>query len=233
MADPLRTRILLVDDDIPARKSLSDYLELSEKYTTTEIESGAQAIASIKADNFDVILVGSSLIDMNDREFCSSVRAKDIQIPIIILSSRCGEADQIFGLEAGANDYLTKPVSPGVLVARLKTYSRNMWSGDQARIRIGPYIFRPAKKILDRIDGDEIISLTDKEFSVLKLLVEAGEIGISNQMLYVKVWGDLDYHDSHVLATTVYRLRQKLKSDSTQSKLLVSIPGGYRLLFQS
>jgi DNA-binding response OmpR family regulator len=146
-----------------------------------------------------------------------------------MLSGASDDEDAIHGLNAGANDYVCKPFRSNELLARLQAQLRAFDSSQSAVFTIGPYTFRPAAKLLLRIDTSQRIRLTAKEVSILKYLCRAGDRVTSREELLTEVWG---YHASvstHTLETHIYRLRQKIEVDPTDVHLLVSGPGGYRL----
>lgn len=228
MSEPAK-KILLVDDDEPLRTSLADQLELHEEYETSEAETGTAALELIDRETFDAMLLDIALPDMDGREICRSLRRKGNHLPIILLSGLDSEADSILGLDAGANDYVTKPFKLGVLLARLRAHLRQHELSEDASFVVGPYTFRPSSKLLHHVTDARDISLSDKESAILKHLYRAGDTAVSHETLYSEIW---DYNASlmtHTLQTHIYRLRQKIEPNPSKPEILISEPGGYRL----
>ena len=140
------------------------------------------------------------------------------------------DADTILGLDAGANDYITKPFRLGVLLARLRAHIRQHERSDDAVFTIGPYTFQPSNKLLVNDTDEKKVRLTDKETAILKYLYRAGDKVVSRDVLLDEVWGYNASVTTHTLETHVYRLRQKIEADPSSAKILVTEPGGYRLV---
>ena len=136
----------------------------------------------------------------------------------------------ILGLNAGANDYVTKPFRIEVLMARLRAHIREHEQSGFAVFTIGPYIFRSAAKQLLDNETNKKVRLTDKETSIIKYLFLAGERVVSRDVLLDEVWGYNAGVTTHTLETHVYRLRQKIERDPSNAVLLVTEPNGYRLV---
>ena len=144
-------RVLLVDDDQPLREALVEQLKLHEEFTVATAIDAAQALEIVKQHYFDVILLDVGLPDMDGRELCRLMRRSGVRSPIVMLTGADSEADTILGLDAGANDYITKPFRLGVLLARLRAQLRQHEQSEDAVFTIGPYTFRPSAKLL--VDG--------------------------------------------------------------------------------
>lgn len=223
-------QILLVDDDEALRKSLAEQLRLHEEFETAEAANGTEAVATAKDANFDAILLDVGLPDMDGRECCRLMRRNGVTAPIIMLTAHDTDADTILGLDAGANDYVAKPFRLGVLLARLRAQLRQHEQSEDAVFSVGPYSFRPAAKILvDEASGKKV-RLTEKETAILKYLYRAGEKAIGRDQLLGEVWGYNAGVTTHTLETHVYRLRQKIERDPSHAEILVTEPGGYRLV---
>jgi DNA-binding response OmpR family regulator len=174
------------------------------------------------------MLMDVGLPDIDGRELCRLIRRQGIKAPIIMLTARDGEADTILGLDAGANDYITKPFKISILLARLRAHLRQHEQSDDAVFTIGPYQFRPSAKVL--IAGDSRkIRLTEKETAILKYLYRAGNQMITRETLLNEVWGYNAAVTTHTLETHVYRLRQKIETDPSNADILVTVTGGYQL----
>ncbi len=223
-------RILIVDDDSALRQSLVEQLELNEEFVTVECDSGQRALEIAGHERFDVILLDVGLPDMDGRELCRRLRDAAVQVPIVMLTGSDSDADTILGLDAGADDYVTKPFRLSVLLARLRAHLRQSQHHDDAEFTIGPYTFRPGAKLLVDPGGRKKVRLTEKETAILKYLYRAGDRVIGRGTLLGEVWGYNAGVTTHTLETHVYRLRQKIERDPTRAEILVTEPGGYRLV---
>jgi DNA-binding response OmpR family regulator len=140
------------------------------------------------------------------------------------------EADTILGLDAGANDYVTKPFKVGVLLARIRAQLRQHEASEDAVFTIGPYTFRPSAKLLLNNANKKKIRLTEKETAILRYLYRAGNKPVSREVLLDEVWGYNTGITTHTLETHVYRLRQKIEVNPAAAQILITEPGGYRLV---
>lgn len=223
--------LLLVDDDDALRETLRDQLQLHEEFNIQEASSGAEALELAKDSNHELMILGVGLPDMDGRDVCRLMRRAGVNAPIIMLTGADTEADTILGLDSGANDYVTKPFKLGVLLARIRAQLRQHERSEDAIFAIGPYSFRPAAKIMINLEnGDRKIRLTEKETAILKYLFRAGENVIGRDVLLNEVWGYNSGVTTHTLETHVYRLRQKIELDPSNAEILVTEPGGYRLV---
>jgi DNA-binding response OmpR family regulator len=223
-------RILIVDDDSALLEMLGEQLKLHEEFAIVTAESGARGLEIAKADTFDVVILDVGLPDMDGREVCRLMRKNGIKSPIIMLTGADTDADTILGLDAGANDYVTKPFKLGVLLARLRAHIRQHERSDDAVFTIGPYTFQPSAKMLFNNANNKKIRLTDKEAAILKYLYRAGDRVVGRDVLLDEVWGYNAGVTTHTLETHVYRLRQKIERDPSNAEILITEPGGYRLL---
>ena len=223
-------RILIVDDDEPFRQMLSKQVELHEELIPVEAATGADALGRAKSDYFDVIILDVGLPDMDGREVCRLMRRNGVTSPIIMLTGSDTETDTILGLQAGANDYITKPFHLGVLLARIRAQIRQYERSDDAVLMIGPFTFQTANKLFLNNETNEKIRLTDKETALLKYLYRASGRVVDRDVLLGEVWGYNAAVDTHTVETHIYRLRQKIERDPSNAEILVSEPGGYRLV---
>ena len=222
--------ILLVEDDEALRVSLVDLLKLHEDFETVAVDTGSAAMEAVRQKRFDLLILDVGLPDMDGRELCRLMRRNDVKAPILMLTGADSEADTILGLDAGANDYIAKPFKLGVLLARIRAQLRQYERSEDAVFSLGPYSFRPAAKMLLDADGVRKIRLTEKESAILKYLFRAGDMVIGRDELLNEVWGYNSRITTHTLETHVYRLRQKLEADPSNARILVTEPGGYRLI---
>jgi len=223
-------RILMVDDDEALRTSLAEQLQLHEEFETVTAGTASEALEAIKQGHFDVVLLDVGLPDMDGRECCRLMRRGGLKAPVIMLTAHDTDADTILGLDAGANDYITKPFRLGVLLARMRVQLRQHEQSEDAVFSVGPYTFSPSAKLLVDDDHNRKVRLTEKETSILKYLYRAGEKPVGRDQLLDEVWGYNAGVTTHTLETHVYRLRQKIERDPSQAEILVTEPGGYRLI---
>ena len=223
-------KILIVDDDGALRHSLAEQLQLHEEFTVGETGNAAEALELAKAHYYDAILLDVGLPDMDGRELCRLMRRNAVRSPILMLTAADGEADTILGLDSGANDYITKPFRLNVLLARLRAQLRQHEQSEDAVFTIGPYTFRPSAKLLAAEGGRKKVRLTEKETAILKYLYRAGDRIIGRDILLNEVWGYNSGVTTHTLETHVYRLRQKIERDPAKAEILITEPGGYRLV---
>jgi DNA-binding response OmpR family regulator len=226
----LAKRILLVDDDEALRQSLAEQLRLFGEFVTAEAATGAQAVERAKADLYDAILLDVGLPDMDGREVCRTLRRSGVKTPVIMLTAADTDADTVLGLDAGANDYVTKPFRLHVLLARLRAQLRQHEQSEDASFPLGSYTFRPSAKLLLNEQTKKRIRLTEKETAILKYLYRAGDRPVGRETLLGEVWGYNAGVNTHTLETHVYRLRQKIERDPAHAEILVTEPGGYRLV---
>ncbi len=222
--------ILLVDDDRALRTVLAEQLALDGEFRVFEAASIAEAERLLEREpGFDAIILDVSLPDGDGREFCMRLRRSGVRAPVIMLTGLGAESDIVRGFDLGANDYVAKPFRLAELLARLRAHMRSFANSEDAVFRIGPYSFRPGAKLLQDSSGSMRIRLTEKEAAILKFLIRAGTRPVPRQVLLNEVWGYNAAVTTHTLETHIYRLRQKIEPDPTQSRLLLTEDGGYRL----
>lgn len=222
-------KILLVDDDDDLREALSEQLVMTEDFDVFEAGNGAEAMEQIKAGQFDLAILDVGLPDTDGRELCKRLRKAGVKCPILMLTGHDSDADTILGLDAGANDYVTKPFKFPVLLARIRAQLRQHEQSENAIFQLGPYQFKPAMKLL--VDETERkIRLTEKETNILKFLYRAPDGVVARDVLLHEVWGYNAGVTTHTLETHIYRLRQKIEPDPSNAQLLVTESGGYRLV---
>ncbi|MEZ5648726.1 MAG: response regulator transcription factor [Alphaproteobacteria bacterium] len=222
-------KILIVDDDDALRHSLIEQLTDSNEFTAVEAATGAAAIAAAQGETFDGVILDIRLPDADGRELCRQLRQNGVKAPIIMLTGADSESDTIMGLDSGANDYITKPFRLGILMARLRAQLRQHEQSEDAVFHIGPYMFQPALKLLMNPATKKKIRLTEKETAILKYLFRAGA-SVGRETLLGEVWGYNAEVTTHTLETHVYRLRQKIEHNPAEAQILITEPGGYRLV---
>ncbi|MDE2487474.1 MAG: response regulator transcription factor [Alphaproteobacteria bacterium] len=222
-----RKTLLIVDDDADLRGAVAEQLE-AEEFDTLEAATGGEGVRAAEEQRPDLILLDVDLPDMDGREACRRMRKAGVAAPVIMLTAAAADEDTIQGLEAGANDYVTKPYKFAVLLARIRAQLRSAEHSEGAVFRLGVYEFRPAAKLL--VDENQRkIRLTEKETNILKYLYRAGEKPVSREELLAEVWGYNAGVTTHTLETHVYRLRQKIEDDPANARLLLTEAGGYKL----
>jgi len=224
-----RRKVLLVDDDESLRDSLAEQLRLFEEFDTAEAADGASALVATKDTYYDLVILDVGLPDMDGREVCRLMRRAGMSSPVIMLTAADSDADAVLGLESGANDYVSKPFRLNVLLARMLAQLRQHGQSEDAVFAIGPYSFCPAQKLLLDEPNNKKIRLTEKETQILRYLYRAGKV-VGRDTLLGEVWGYSAAVTTHTLETHVYRLRQKIEADSSNAALLVTKPGGYKLV---
>jgi DNA-binding response OmpR family regulator len=221
--------ILIVDDDSDLRNALAEQLALHEEFEVSTAENVAGARSAVAANPPDLIVMDVGLPDMDGREAVRLMRKEGFKRPILMLTAHDSDADTVLGLDAGANDYISKPFRFAVLLARLRVQLRQHEASEDAEFQIGPYTFRPASKNLVNAKGARL-RLTEKEAAILRFLHRADRQVVSREVLLKDVWGYNANVTTHTLETHIYRLRQKIEIDPTDARLLVTDAGGYKLL---
>jgi DNA-binding response OmpR family regulator len=226
---PVTHHLLLVDSDGDRRQSLAEQLAFSEEFLVVQSACAAQATQKAQRERVDLAILDAGEPGPEGSEAVRRMRRSGFRSPVIMLGESGPDASVILGLEAGANDYVIKPFSVVVLLARIRAQLRQYASNEDAVFQIGPYSFRPGANLLIKDNGSRL-KLTEKETAIIRLLIRAGQKLVSREKLLTEVWG---YHASvatHTLETHVYRLRRKLASSPSAARLIVTERGGYRLV---
>lgn len=220
-------RILVVDDEAPIRRFLRAALS-AHNYVIFEAGNGRAAIDAMIADRPDLIILDLGLPDMDGIEVTRQLR-EWTTVPIIVLSVREHETDKIAALDAGADDYLTKPFGVGELLARIRTAIRHAArSSTDPVFELGELTVDLARRLVT-VAGQEV-QLTPTEYDLLRLLaVDAGKVLTHHQLLR-QVWGPGYDEDLHMLRVNISNLRRKIERDPARPRYVVTEPGvGYRL----
>lgn len=219
-------KVLVVDDEIAIRRFLRVALN-GQGFIVSEASNGEIALQIITINRPDIVILDLGLPDIDGIEVTRRTREWS-KVPIIILSVREQENDKISALDAGADDYLTKPFSMGELLARIRTVLRRQSSNISEPIfSIGGLVVDLANRLVS-VNGAEI-QLTPTEYEILRSLVtNAGKV-ITNRQLLKQVWGE-GYNDLHILRVNVSNLRRKLEPNPSRPTYIHTEPGvGYRL----
>ncbi len=226
---PTARKILIVDDDADLREALVEQLALHEEFQALSADTGARGAQAAKAESPDLVVMDVGLPDTDGREVVRSLRKGGFKAPIIMLTGHDTDSDTILGLEAGANDYVTKPFRFAVLLARIRAQLRQHEASEDAVFSVGPYSFRPGAKMLVGANAKKV-RLTEKETAILRFLYRAGQTPVSRETLLQEVWGYNSGVTTHTLETHIYRLRQKIESDAASPTILVTESSGYKLV---
>lgn len=222
-------KILIVDDDDDLRASLAEQLMIDEEFCPSSVASGGEALATIRSQRPELVIMNLALPDMDGAEVVKLARAEGFNNPVIMLTGQASDADTVLSLDAGANDCVSKPFRYAVLLARIRAHLRHHQGTEDAVLQIGAYAFRPSSKHLVNEAGDKL-RLTEKETAILRFLHRAGSQVVPREVLLREVWGYNSNVTTHTLETHIYRLRQKIEADPANVQLLVTEIGGYRLL---
>jgi two-component system KDP operon response regulator KdpE len=218
----IKGKLLIVDDETAIRWALRKTLQ-HMNFEIVEAETGEQAIALVRTVRFDAVLLDIGMPGMNGIEACRRIRQLMPLLGIVMLTVRNTEEDKIHALDAGADDYITKPFHLGELAARLRAAVRRAHASqadDAAPIRIGDIELDPARRLVKRAGMK--IHLTPKEFELLYFLMSHAGLPLTHARILSAVWrleygGELEY-----LRTFVRQLRKKLGDDASAPKYLVT-----------
>ena len=221
--------ILIVDDDTDLRETLVEQLSLYEEFDVHQEATAAKGVQAVRAGLVDLLIMDVGLPDMDGREAVKLLRKGGFKAPIIMLTAQDTDSDTILGLEAGANDYVTKPFRFAVLLARIRAQLRQYEQSEDATFVVGPYTFKPSQKLMTDAKGGKV-RLTEKEAAIIKYLYRAEQKVVTRDVLLEEVWGYNSGVTTHTLETHVYRLRQKIERDPSNAEILVTESGGYKLV---
>ena len=221
-------KILVVDDDRELLGLISFALRQAG-YLVIEAADGLEAVAAFEREQPDLALLDVNLPGLNGFEVCRRIREQSAA-PIMMLTVRSAEEDEVKGLDLGADDYLTKPFSPRTLLARVRALLRRS-EGERstAPVESGDVALDVERQSV-RVRGGESIHLTALEFRLLQYLVANAGHTISFERLTNHVWGYRGMGDRQLLKQLVHRLRQKVESDPAEPQHIVTVAGlGYML----
>lgn len=222
------TRILSVEDDERIRAAVKLALE-DEGWSVEEADTGEQALTAFQRQPSDVVLIDIMLPGIDGFEVCRSIR-RTSDVPIIMVTARADTHDVVAGLEAGADDYLTKPFAPKELSARIRALLRRVRSTDSSstHLRFGDLEIIPDEGVVRRA-GQEV-HLTKTEFRLLVELASSPGRVFSREVLLERVWGYGYFGDGRLVDVHVRRLRTKVESDPGNPRHVVTVRGlGYKL----
>jgi two-component system KDP operon response regulator KdpE len=220
-------RVLVVDDERAIRRYLHAALN-AHGYVIYEAVNGQEALSVAAAERPDLIILDLGLPDIDGVEVTRQIREWS-QLPIIILSVREQERDKVAALDAGADDYLTKPFSTGELMARIRVALRRATqTSPEPVFSSGELVVNLSRRLVTVRDQE--ISLTPTEYDILRVLVQHPGKVMTHQQLLQKVWGNAYETEAHLLRVNMSNLRRKIEPDPTRPRFIITEPGvGYRL----
>ena len=222
--------ILVVDDELDLREMLTRSFT-REGHRVTALADGRAAIERASTDHFDIVLLDVALgAGPDGYEVCRTLRGRRNVVPIIMLTALDSEADAVLGLEAGADDYVTKPFGLAELRSRIRAVLRRTGTraiGDEL-LMVGPLVLDRAQREVTR-DG-EPVRLTFSEFELLDaLMTDPGRL-LNRQELLRAIWGDSAYRDPRAIDVHIRHLREKLEPEPDKPQYILTVRGaGYRL----
>lgn len=221
-------KILVVDDD-PDLRDLIGYTLRRDGYFVIESEDGVAALLLAEVERPDLVLLDVNLPRLDGFEVCRRLRAASA-VPIVMLTVRGAEEDQVRGLDLGADDYLAKPFSPRTLLARVRALLRRSGVAERPQpLAVGDLLIDAEGQTV-RVAGGDPVRLTRLEFRLLQLLAANAGSDLPFERLLRHVWGDRISGDRQALKQLVHRLRQKIEAQPAAPRYLHSASGvGYRL----
>jgi len=222
-------KILIIEDDSDIAAIEKDYLEISG-YEVEISATGSDGMTKALSGNFDLIILDIMLPEIDGFEVCKSIRDK-IDIPIMMLTARKSDIDKIKGLGFGADDYIEKPFSPSVLVARVKSqlaqYERLKGTADANKIMLGNITLESDTHRV--FVNDKEIVLPNKEFQLLEFLMTNANIVFSRETLYDRIWEMNSFGNTSTVPVHINRLREAVELDPAKPKHLITVWGvGYK-----
>ena len=222
-------KILIIEDDSDIAAIEKDYLEISG-YEVEISATGSDGMTKALSGNFDLIILDIMLPEIDGFEVCKSIRDK-IDIPIMMLTARKSDIDKIKGLGFGADDYIEKPFSPSVLVARVKSqlaqYERLKGTADANKIMLGNITLESDTHRV--FVNDKEVVLPNKEFQLLEFLMTNANIVFSRETLYDRIWEMNSFGNTSTVPVHINRLREAVELDPAKPKHLITVWGvGYK-----
>ena len=223
-------RVLIVDDDAAVLSLLTKVIR-SNGLDAECSQSAEQALELLNSQTYDLILMDVNMHGMDGFTGVEIIRSRGIKTPIIIVSGRKENFDTLYGLDIGADDYITKPFNPVTLGAKVKALirrSRNSVTGTESIISAGPFTYNTSTLRLYK-HGTEI-SLSSKENAMMKLFIDNVNHVFSKDMLYDMIWGEAII-DENAIMVYVNRLRHKIEDDPAKPRYIQNVRGvGYRFV---
>ena len=220
-------RILLVEDDFNLAETLAEAIT-DQRYMVDVADDGESALNHIKVLDYDLILLDVMLPDLNGMVLCEKLRSQGHQMPILMITALDTISDKITGLDAGADDYIIKPVDLGELFARIRALLRRGNTSLPPILEWGQLQFNPSTYEVSY--GERPIHLTPKEYSILELLLRNGRRVLSRSVIIDSIWSLETPPDEDTVKVHIRSLRQKLKKVGASGDFIETVHGlGYRL----
>jgi DNA-binding response OmpR family regulator len=227
----MATHILIIGGDPSQNDEIEHLLCLVADYDLTIVTRKRDALAQIESarPRVSAIIINTPAPDMDAAAVCAALSRLQVHIPIIVLGEPLDELEIVRALDAGATDYIARPVRLGEFQARLRAHLRQHETSDSAVLRIGTYYFHASERWLHDPATDRFTRLTHKEAGVLKLLYRAAGAPVSRSKLLRDVWNyDVNIR-THTLETHIYRLRSKIERDPAKPLIILTDNRGYSL----
>lgn len=224
---PVKADVLVIEDENDLAKLIGMYLE-RESMGFMLARSAEEALEKLKGAKFDIIVLDINLPGINGFEFLNILRRDNNKVPVIVVSAREGDEDIVLGLGLGADEFLSKPVSPRVLIARIQALLRRERDlhSERPLIYFDDYSLDPDACLL--MKSGTRIALSAKEFDILVFLITANGKAFSAKELYENVWGKI-YGDLSIIGVYIQRLRRKLGENPSSPQYIETVQGkGYR-----
>lgn len=226
--------VLIVDDDIEIANLIAIYLQ-NEGYEVIKAENGLRALAVLNSTNVDLILLDIMMPQMDGIQACMKIR-EEKNMPIIMLSAKTEDMDKIWGLTAGADDYIGKPFNPLELIARVKSQLRRYKKFNGSNSSVVSENIIEIDELSINTDthqvkvGEREVKLTPREFGILELLARNKGIIFSNEKIYERVWKEEFFKSDNTVMVHIRKLREKLEDDSRNPKYIKTVWGvGYKV----
>ena len=222
--------VLIIGSDHTVLTMLDKVVKSSGLHSKTAV-GGTAALELIKSKTYDLILLDADITDTDGFQLVQKLRSQQVKTPIILISERTNDYDMVYGLNIGADDYVTKPFHPFILGAKIRALirlSRNYRSDSDTVISAGPFQYNTST--LRFYKNDVEILLSSKENAIMKLLIDNVNRVFSKDMLYDLIWGE-SIVDENTIMVYISRLRQKIEEDPSNPRYIQTVRGlGYRLV---
>jgi two-component system OmpR family response regulator len=218
--------LLVVEDDAEMRKLLERGLE-AEGYDVRAIDNGVEALIAARDDVISGAVIDVMLPGMSGFEVCRRLRESEQSFPLLLLTARDSVEDRVFGLDSGADDYLTKPFDFAELSARMRALLRRNSGTDRMRISVGKLILD--SEVMRVRKGDATIPTSPKEFALLRLLAADAGQAVSRTRILDTVWGGVDHIDPNIVDQYISYLRRKLDPAECGFRIITVRGSGYRI----
>ena len=219
-------KILVADDDLELLRLIAFALRQAG-YLIVEAQDGPSALSTFEAERPDLVILDVNMPRLDGFEVLKRIRSGGATTPVLMLTVRATEEDQVRGLDLGADDYLTKPFSPRTLLARVRALLRRSGGGERPGSLAAGQVALDAERSEVRLRGGEPVRLTNLEFRLLHLLMSRPGYVFPSEDIIQTVWGSQRENDQSLLKNMIYRLRKKLEEEAGETNLIQTWPGGY------